>query len=105
MDEDIVVPAMFFLTVIAMTIVIPVIKAWYIKQEAQTKQPQLSPELSLRLDRLETMIETVAVEVERLSEGQRFTTRLLSEGAAAPIVPSARAPQPVRAGSTDVTHA
>jgi hypothetical protein len=30
------------------------------------------------------MVETVAVEVERLSEGQRFTTRLLSEGTLQP---------------------
>jgi hypothetical protein len=26
------------------------------------------------------MVEAVAIEVERISEGQRFTTKLLSEG-------------------------
>ena len=36
-------------------------------------------ELHDRLERIENAIETMAVEVERISEGQRFTTRLLSE--------------------------
>ena len=34
-----------------------------------------------RLGRLEQAMEAVAVEVERISEGQRFTTKLLSERA------------------------
>jgi hypothetical protein len=29
---------------------------------------------------MEQALEAVAIEVERISEGQRFTTRLLSEG-------------------------
>jgi hypothetical protein len=32
-----------------------------------------------RLDRIEQAIDSIAVETERISEGQRFTTRLLSE--------------------------
>lgn len=38
-----------------------------------------------RMARIENAIESVAVEVERISEGQRFTSRMLSEGAAHPI--------------------
>lgn len=34
-----------------------------------------------RLSRLEQAVDAIAVEVERISEGQRFTTRLLSEQA------------------------
>jgi hypothetical protein len=37
------------------------------------------PELSHRLARVEQIVEATAVEIERISEGQRFTTRLLSE--------------------------
>jgi hypothetical protein len=33
-----------------------------------------------RMERLENAIDAVAVEVERISEGQRFVTRLLGEG-------------------------
>jgi hypothetical protein len=32
-----------------------------------------------RLERMEHAIDAIAVEVERISEGQRFTTKLLSE--------------------------
>lgn len=36
-----------------------------------------------RLRRLEQAVDTIAIEVERISESQRFTTRLLAESAAA----------------------
>jgi hypothetical protein len=39
-----------------------------------------TPETRARLERIEHAIEAVAIEVERISEGQRYTTRLLSEG-------------------------
>ena len=49
-----------------------------------------SPELMHRLDeiadrvnRIETAVDATAIEVERISEGQRFTTRLLAERAGA----------------------
>ena len=32
-----------------------------------------------RMDRIEQAIDAVAVEIERVSEGQRFTTKLLSD--------------------------
>ena len=35
-------------------------------------------EISERLARLETSVDATAVEVERISEGQRFTTKLLA---------------------------
>jgi len=43
------------------------------------QHPVRDAEMTQRLSRMEAAIETVAVEVERISEGQRFTTRLLSE--------------------------
>ena len=36
-------------------------------------------EITQRLARIEQIVDTTAVEVERISEGQRFTSRLLSE--------------------------
>lgn len=44
-----------------------------------------SSDMNARMMRIENAIESVAVEVERISEGQRFTSRLLSEGAAQPV--------------------
>lgn len=37
------------------------------------------PELMARLNRVEQIVEATAIEIERISEGQRFTTKLLSE--------------------------
>ena len=37
------------------------------------------PELSARINRVEQIVEATAIEIERISEGQRFTTRMLSE--------------------------
>ena len=44
-------------------------------------------ELWKRLDRIERAIDTVAVEVERLGEGQRFTVKLLHDANKGPADP------------------
>jgi hypothetical protein len=41
----------------------------------------LPPEMTAHMHRLEQAIEAVAIEVERISEGQRYTTKLLAERA------------------------
>jgi len=41
---------------------------------------QLSADTSQRLERLEHGVEAIAIEIERVAEGQRFVTKLLSEG-------------------------
>jgi len=41
-----------------------------------------------RLERMERAIDTVALEVERVSEAQRFVARILSERRAVPAPPS-----------------
>ena len=41
-----------------------------------------SLESTQRLERVEQAIDSIAVEVERISEGQRFVTRILTEGSA-----------------------
>lgn len=104
MDEAIFIPGIFFFTVIVLSLGIPLVRAYIRKQERVDVPTRLTPELEARLDRLESMVETVSVEVERMAEGQRFTTRLLSEGAAQAQVPPARAAAPVRAPSNEVTH-
>lgn len=40
---------------------------------------KVSGESSERMERLESAVDAIAVEIERISEGQRFTTKLLSE--------------------------
>jgi hypothetical protein len=43
-----------------------------------------------RLERIEQAVEAMAIEIERVSEGQRFVTKLLSEAKAAPALDGAR---------------
>ena len=46
-----------------------------------------------RMARLEQAVESIALEVERISEGQRFTTKLLAERAQADRVGTPSAPE------------
>jgi hypothetical protein len=43
--------------------------------------PKVLASMDERLGRLEQAVDAIAVEVERISEGQRFTTKLLSDRA------------------------
>jgi hypothetical protein len=66
-------------------------------------KPALPPaaltETAQRLERLESSIDAIAVEIERISEGQRFVTKLLSEGQAVPSLGAGqRSPDVVRSG-------
>jgi len=59
------------------------------KKWERDSRASLPPEVNERLQRMEQALDAIAVEVERVSEGQRFTTRLLTErtsaGDAAPV--------------------
>ena len=56
-----------------------------------TASARLTGQLEERLSRIEHAVDAIAVEVERISEGQRFKTKLLAEvtkGRAAVSAPS-----------------
>ena len=80
MDPQVIVILGAFVTAITFAIGIPLAKAYSRKIDAEAKNPRLPPEVMSRLERMEQAIDSVALEVERISEGQRFTTKLLSEG-------------------------
>ena len=48
--------------------------------------PAVFTETAQRLERLEASVDAIAIEIERISEGQRFVTKLLSEGQPAPML-------------------
>lgn len=73
------VPLGFFVMVIAIVVGRPVAQAIVKRSENESRRPQIPTEIVTRLERMEQSIDAIAVEVERISEGQRFTTRLLSE--------------------------
>jgi hypothetical protein len=59
--------------------------------------PAVFTETAQRLERLEASVDAIAIEIERISEGQRFVTRLLSEGQPAPMLGAGqRTPETIR---------
>src|SRR5688572_28933799 len=56
-----------------------IIRAHSRKADAEAKNIRPSDDVTYRLERIEHAIEAMAIEVERITEGQRFTTKLLSE--------------------------
>ena len=44
----------------------------------------MTPQIGARLERMEQSIEAIALEIERISEGQRFTTKLLADRSSGP---------------------
>jgi hypothetical protein len=56
-----------------------------------------------RLERLEQAVESIAIEIERVSEGQRYVTKLMSEKAQ-PVLGEARVGMPVQARRIDTPH-
>jgi hypothetical protein len=80
MGPEIVVPLGAFATAIICAIGIPLARAYSRRMDAEGKNPRIPEEVARRLERMEQAIDSVAIEVERISEGQRFTTKLLSEG-------------------------
>ncbi|MEO7964689.1 MAG: hypothetical protein ABIT38_12380 [Gemmatimonadaceae bacterium] len=81
---EVLVPLAFFATVAV--IFVNVLRYKERARGSAMGTPQ-TYEIASRLDRMEQAIDSIAVEVERISEGQRFTTRLLSERSDAPAVP------------------
>jgi hypothetical protein len=59
--------------------------------------PAVFTETAQRLERLEASVDAIAIEIERISEGQRFVTKLLSESQPAPMLGAGqRTPETVR---------
>lgn len=71
-------------TLAAMVILGPLARAMARRMDRRNVAPAGGPDMGPRLERIEQGIEAIAIEVERVSEGQRFTTRLMSEMRALP---------------------
>jgi hypothetical protein len=73
------IPIVLFVMMGFTAVLYPVARAFGRKIDRESLQPKVPQELQQRLERMEQAIDSIAVEVERISEGQRFTTKLLSE--------------------------
>jgi hypothetical protein len=73
MGPEIAVPLGAFATAIVLAVGVPLARAYSRRMDAQARNPQIPSEVAARLERMEQAIDSVALEVERISEGQRFT--------------------------------
>ena len=69
----------FFVMIAAIIIGLPIARAFARAMDRRGGAAQIPNEISSQLTHLNQAVDAIALEVERISEGQRFTARLLSE--------------------------
>ena len=84
---EVLVPIAFFAMVVAIVFGVPLVRARIKERERQGPPILQDAHAAERLARIEAAVESIAIEVERISEAQRFTTRLLSERPAGALPP------------------
>ena len=89
-----------FTAVFFMSILLVVLRRRWKKYAGAPRAAQLGTDASQRLERLEHGVDAIALEMERVSEGQRFVTKILSESRGA-VPAQQRAGQPAVFQSTD----
>ena len=75
--EVVIVPAVFGIPALVL-----IVRMWFRHNEkmAELKSSGVRAfELESRLERIEQAVDTIALEMERIGEGQRFVTKLLAE--------------------------
>jgi hypothetical protein len=78
-DPEIVIPLAGMMMIITLAVGVPLVRAMGRRWESEAKHPRGDSESAQRLAHIEQAIDAMAVEIERISEGQRFVTRLLSD--------------------------
>jgi len=79
MDKDIVGAIVGGIVVVSITTVLPLCIVYLKRGERMKAQQQLPvPDIVARLERMELGMESMSAEIERIGEGQRFTTKLLN---------------------------
>lgn len=83
MDENVVGALIGGMCFISVTTVLPLC-IMYLRRNDKNRDQKPLPvaDIITRLERMEVGMESMSAEIERIGEGQRFTTRLLSEGTA-----------------------
>ena len=75
-------------TLILLIVGFPISRAIARWIDRRSSGPRVPQEVTQRMKHLEETLENVALEIERISEGQRFTTRLLAEEQREPLTVS-----------------
>jgi hypothetical protein len=69
----------FFVMCAVIAIGLPLARAFARRMDKRAVAPLADNDTRLRLERIEHAVDAIAIEVERISEGQRFTSKLLSD--------------------------
>lgn len=78
--EAVMMAKMFFTTIAIIALGVPLIRGLSKRFLERPPAPTpLSNDVAERLTRIEQAVDAIALEVERVSEGQRYTTRLMTE--------------------------
>jgi hypothetical protein len=78
--DPVLIPIIFVSSIPVIAIGVPIARAFARRiEQAPAQSPAIPHEVVARLERMEQAIDAIAVEMERVSEGQRFTTKLLAE--------------------------
>ena len=82
MDPDVANFAVIAAIIVGMAASLAAITRWFVRGVQKQSAPRGLPNLlqfEQRFDQLQQSVDAIAVEVERISESQRFTARLQSE--------------------------
>jgi hypothetical protein len=88
--DGVLVPITFFGMVAVVSVGMPLARAYARRLESGAGRPAVPPDVTARLERMEQAIDSIAIEIERISEGQRFTTKLLADR----VPPASASPAP-----------
>jgi len=81
MDKDIFVIMVGGMCFISVTTILPLCIMYLRRGEKKKERTELPVgDIIARLERMEVGMESMSAEIERIGEGQRFTTRLLNDG-------------------------
>src|SRR6476661_10049849 len=79
-EGAVIISVAFFIMCAVIAIGVPIVRAFTRRMDKRNvAAPGTDAETRDRLERIEQAVDAIAVEVERISEGQRFTTKIISE--------------------------
>lgn len=96
--RDFAVVSVVFILAVLMPISVGIVRR-LAQGSTRPAPPPPDPLMSARMDRLEQAMDAIAIEIERISEGQRFVTKVLTERPVQSVV-APSAPKDVRQSIT-----
>jgi hypothetical protein len=69
----------FFAMVVLIVIGYPIARAWGRRMDRKSVAPAIGPDVTRQLSRIEQAVDAMSIEVERISEAQRYMAKLQAE--------------------------